>query len=48
MRGVIKSSFLWQFVGGFVIGAVGLVTRQPADATQTLTDRVAAVMHGTR
>ena len=32
MRKVIKSGFFWQFVGGFAIGAVGVVTLQPASA----------------
>lgn len=32
MRALLKSSFLWQFVGGFAIGAVGLVAVQSADA----------------
>ena len=27
---VLKSSFLWQFVGGFALGAVGLLTLNPA------------------
>lgn len=32
MTRLIKSSFLWQFAGGFVIGAVGLFALQPAQA----------------
>ena len=32
MRKVFKSGFFWQFVGGFAIGAVGVVTLQPASA----------------
>jgi hypothetical protein len=31
-----KTSFFWQFAGGFVIGAVGLFAFQPADATRAL------------
>ena len=27
---VLKSSFIWQFAGGFVLGAVGLLTLHPA------------------
>lgn len=27
---VLKSSFLWQFAGGFALGAVGLFTLMPA------------------
>ena len=30
MRRLIKSSFLWQFAGGFVLGTLGLVVLQPA------------------
>ncbi|NYD92145.1 hypothetical protein [Sphingomonas melonis] len=32
MSKVIKSGFFWQFVGGFAIGAVGVVTLHPASA----------------
>ena len=35
MRSIIKSSFLWQFGGGFVLGAIGLVALQPADALRS-------------
>ena len=28
----LKSSFVWQFAGGFVLGAVGLFALQPSDA----------------
>jgi hypothetical protein len=37
----IKSSFFWQFAGGFVLGAVGLVALQPAEQTQELVSRIA-------
>lgn len=30
MRKILKSSFLWQFAGGFAIGAVGLFALSPA------------------
>ncbi len=30
MRTILKSSFLWQFAGGFVLGAAGLLVLQPA------------------
>ena len=30
----LKSSFLWQFAGGFTLGAIGLLTLTPA-AEQT-------------
>ncbi|WBH15213.1 hypothetical protein [Sphingomonas radiodurans] len=29
MNRILKSSFLWQFAGGFVLGAVGLLTLNP-------------------
>ena len=32
MRKMFKSRFFWQFAGGFAIGAVGVVTLQPASA----------------
>ena len=32
MRRLLKSSFLWQFAGGFALGAVGLFALQPASA----------------
>lgn len=33
MVGLLKSSFLWQFAGGFVLGAVGLMALYPDQAT---------------
>ena len=30
MRTLLRSSFLWQFAGGFVLGAVGLFALHPA------------------
>ena len=36
MRSFIRSSVVWQFAGGFVLGAIGLVALQPADATREL------------
>jgi len=41
MRTVFKSSFFWQFSGGFVLGAIGLLTLQPAEATRNLTHHFA-------
>jgi len=35
MRSIVKSSFFWQFSGGFVLGAIGLLALQPAEARQT-------------
>jgi len=44
MRSIIKSSFLWQFSGGFVLGAIGLVALQPAAETQALRTHFASVV----
>ena len=35
MRSVLKSGFMWQFFGGFALGAVALVTLHPADASRS-------------
>ena len=43
MRTLLKSSFLWQFVGGFAIGALGLVAVQSADATHARPTTPAAI-----
>ena len=32
MRSVLKSGFLWQFFGGFALGAIALVTLHPAES----------------
>lgn len=32
MRALLKSSFVWQFAGGFALGALGLVVLHPAEA----------------
>ena len=34
MRNVLKSGFLWQFFGGFALGAIALVTLHPADGVR--------------
>ena len=36
MLNSFKSSFAWQFAGGFVLGAIGLVALQPASATHEM------------
>lgn len=41
MVNALKSSFAWQFAGGFVLGAIGLVVLQPADRTAELVGRFA-------
>lgn len=32
MKNVLKSSFTWQFLSGFVLGTIGFVALQPAQA----------------
>ena len=32
MLGLLKSTVLWQFAGGFLLGAVGLVAFHPGEA----------------
>jgi hypothetical protein len=32
---IFKNSFVWQFTGGFLLGAAGLLAFQPAEATRT-------------
>jgi hypothetical protein len=34
MKSIIKSSFTWQFLSGFALGAIGLVALQPAQASE--------------
>lgn len=33
---LLKSTFFWQFAGGFALGAVGLLALQPADGRHQL------------
>jgi hypothetical protein len=47
MRTLLKSSFLWQFTGGFVLGAIGLFALQPASADATF-GHPAAATHAKR
>ncbi len=43
MRSVLKSGFLWQFFGGFALGAIALVTLHPAQAAPApVTSAIAA------
>jgi|UniRef100_UPI0035CB1036 hypothetical protein len=32
MRSVLKSDFLWKFIGGFALGAIALVTLHPMES----------------
>lgn len=44
MRAILKEAFFWRFAGGFVIGAIGLLILQPADA-MVLVDDLATAIH---
>lgn len=48
MGTMMKSGFLWQFAGGFLLGAVGLVAMQPAEANRGLVHDVAVAIHAGR
>jgi len=37
MRSVLKSGFLWQFAGGFALGAIALVTLHPTEGARATT-----------
>ncbi|MEG3176954.1 hypothetical protein U1872_11995 [Sphingomonas sp. RB3P16] len=37
MRSVLKSDFLWKFVGGFALGALALVTLHPMESAHAAT-----------
>jgi hypothetical protein len=37
MFSVLKSDFLWKFVGGFALGAIALATLHPMDSAQAAT-----------
>lgn len=43
MTKVLKSSLLWQVLGGFVVGTLGIIAFQPAEATRALTSHVSAI-----
>jgi len=43
-----KNSFFWQFAGGFALGAVGLLTLQPADAGRLPADYAATATRTVR
>lgn len=42
MRSILKSSFVWQFAGGFLLGAVGLFSLQPGDQVGIIADQFAS------
>jgi len=48
MRSLIKSSFLWQFTGGFMLGALGLLALQPAEAKHDFERHVTSIVQGQR
>ena len=48
MRSVLKSGFLWQFAGGFLLGAIGMVTLQPGQPASTIADSMGIVTQSER
>jgi len=44
MRAILKDGFFWRFAGGFVVGAIGLLLLQPAEA-KVLASDVAMTIH---
>jgi hypothetical protein len=48
MGSIVKSSFFWQFSGGFVLGAIGLFAMQPAEARQTFASHFEHSVSATR
>ena len=47
MRAILKDKFFWRFAGGFVLGAIGLVILQPAEAT-VVAHNLATMVHAVR
>ncbi|MEO5493716.1 MAG: hypothetical protein ABIR08_06780 [Sphingomonas sp.] len=47
MKTILKSAMLWRFLGGFALGAVGVLTLHPATA-QTAPHALATIAHATR
>jgi hypothetical protein len=45
MRSILKSSFIWQFAGGFVLGTIGLVALQPAEARHSIAAHFVPAAH---
>ena len=45
MRSFAKIGFIWPFVVGFLIGAIGLVALEPLASTRTLADTIATAVH---
>ena len=43
MRAILKDGFFWRFAGGFVIGAIGLLVLQPAQAKGLVSDLATAI-----
>ena len=41
---VLKSGLLWQFIGGFALGTLGLIAFQSPEATHTLVGQVEHVL----
>ncbi|MEO5938277.1 MAG: hypothetical protein ABIQ43_04630 [Sphingomonas sp.] len=47
MKTILKSAMLWRFLGGFALGAAGVLTLHPATAG-TAPNAAATIAHVTR
>ena len=47
MKTILKSAMLWRFLGGFALGAVGVLTLHPATA-QTVSHASTTIAHAVR
>jgi hypothetical protein len=48
MRAILRSGFFWQFVGGFALGTVGVVSLHPSEVAHTITHHFEARSAPTR
>lgn len=48
MRTILKSSFFWEVAGGFVLGTLGVLALQPANAAFAARTPVSATMAAAR
>ena len=48
MRGILRSGFFWQFVGGFALGTVGVVSLHPSQVAHTISHHFGAHAAPTR
>ncbi|SEN73846.1 hypothetical protein SAMN05192583_3451 [Sphingomonas gellani] len=48
MLTALKTSVAWQVASGFILGTVGLVALQPAEATHAMVHRITPHTHAAR